>query len=174
MSNLRAAAQQALKALEYLNVTAEHRVDDRIPDAAIVALRAALAQENGRPCSCRWVNDTLTQECTLHRIIKEQAHDWCERAKAAEAKLAALESSLSAEVQPEPANETEATDEDPAYHPSIWSITTPPRREWQGLTDEEISDIFEAEPRYHYPPICATDREFARAIEAALKERNHG
>jgi hypothetical protein len=47
-----------------------------------------------------------------------------------------------------------------------------PRREWRGLTDEEISDIFEAESRYHYPPICATDREFARAVEAALKERN--
>lgn len=47
-----------------------------------------------------------------------------------------------------------------------------PRREWRGLTNEEISDIFEAETRYHYPPICATDREFARAIEAALKERN--
>jgi hypothetical protein len=49
----------------------------------------------------------------------------------------------------------------------------PPRREWRGLTKEEISDIFEADPRYHYPPICATDREFARAIEAALKEKNH-
>jgi hypothetical protein len=50
--------------------------------------------------------------------------------------------------------------------------THPPRREWRGLTEEEISDIFEAEPRYHYPPIGATDREFARAIEAKLKERN--
>jgi hypothetical protein len=48
----------------------------------------------------------------------------------------------------------------------------PPRREWQSLTEEEISDIFEAEPRYHYPPIGATDREFARAIEQALKEKN--
>ena len=50
--------------------------------------------------------------------------------------------------------------------------TQPPRREWRGLTDEEISEIFEAKPRYHYPPICETDREFARAIEAALKEKN--
>jgi hypothetical protein len=50
--------------------------------------------------------------------------------------------------------------------------THPPRREWVSLTDEEISDIFEAEPRYHYPPIAATDREFARAVEAALKDRN--
>jgi hypothetical protein len=45
MSNLRTAAQQALEALEYLDVTAEHWVDDRIPDAAIKALRAALAEE---------------------------------------------------------------------------------------------------------------------------------
>ncbi len=50
--------------------------------------------------------------------------------------------------------------------------TAPPRREWQSLTDDEIVDIFEAEPRYHYPPIGATDREFARAIEQALKEKN--
>jgi len=45
MSDLRTAAQQALEALEYLDVTAENRVDDRIPDAAIKALRAALAEE---------------------------------------------------------------------------------------------------------------------------------
>jgi hypothetical protein len=52
-------------------------------------------------------------------------------------------------------------------------LATQHHREWRGLTDEEISDIFEAETRYHYPPICATDRKFARAIEAALKEKNH-
>jgi hypothetical protein len=40
----RAVMRQALEALEYLNVTAEHRVDDRIPDAAITALRAALME----------------------------------------------------------------------------------------------------------------------------------
>jgi hypothetical protein len=42
-----------------------------------------------------------------------------------------------------------------------------PRREWQGLTDEEIDDM----------SLGGTDSElrkqqFARAIEAALKERN--
>jgi hypothetical protein len=59
-------------------------------------------------------------------------------------------------------------------HPDFVPLFThPPRREWRGLTKEEIGEIFEAEPRYHYPPICATDREFARAIEAALKEKNH-
>lgn len=44
--------------------------------------------------------------------------------------------------------------------------TAPPRREWQGLTDEEIEDA------------CWTEvdqrlRSFARAIEAKLKEKNY-
>jgi hypothetical protein len=44
-------------------------------------------------------------------------------------------------------------------------FTHPPRREWQGLTDEEIHNL----PQYQ------ETREmyrFARAIEAALKEKN--
>jgi hypothetical protein len=43
-----------------------------------------------------------------------------------------------------------------------------PRREWQGLTDDEVDDM----------SLGGTDSElrkqqFARAIEAALKEKNH-
>jgi hypothetical protein len=41
--------------------------------------------------------------------------------------------------------------------------THPPRREWRGLTEEEIVAIFLLAP---------TQPAFARAIEAALKERN--
>jgi hypothetical protein len=94
MSDLREAAQQALEALSLALIDGDWRArrgrnspTQPVIHRAYEALRAALEQENGRPCSCRWVNDTMTQECTLHRIIKEQAHDWCERAKAAEAKL---------------------------------------------------------------------------------------
>jgi hypothetical protein len=46
--------------------------------------------------------------------------------------------------------------------------TTPPaaQRTWVGLTDEEITDIWaEASPYYH-------EDDFARAIEAKLKEKN--
>jgi hypothetical protein len=41
--------------------------------------------------------------------------------------------------------------------------TAPPKREWIGLTDEEVWDLY-------------TDRGnvFARAIEAKLKEKNNG
>lgn len=42
-------------------------------------------------------------------------------------------------------------------------MTTPPT-----LTDERITEIFESAPRWHYPPIGATDREFARDIKAAV------
>jgi hypothetical protein len=47
-------------------------------------------------------------------------------------------------------------------------LCTPPaaQRTWQGLTDEEITDIWaESSPYYH-------EDDFARAIEAKLKEKN--
>ncbi len=43
-------------------------------------------------------------------------------------------------------------------------FTHPPRREWRGLTDKEIGDAFNATNDYN---------AFARAIEQALKEKNH-
>jgi hypothetical protein len=47
--------------------------------------------------------------------------------------------------------------------------THPPRREWRGLTEEEI----EAEMPYcHNEFDLAEFKDFAHAIEAALKERN--
>ena len=44
--------------------------------------------------------------------------------------------------------------------------TAPPKREWQGLTDEEIEDLWNKyEPRFDY-------YSFSCAIEAKLKEKN--
>jgi hypothetical protein len=46
--------------------------------------------------------------------------------------------------------------------------TAPPKREWVGLTDEEINSV-----RYKRDWTATwTDTTFARAIEAKLKERN--
>jgi hypothetical protein len=42
--------------------------------------------------------------------------------------------------------------------------TAPPQREWQSLTDEELNLIY-AEPQTH-------SGQYARAIEAKLKEKN--
>ena len=41
-----------------------------------------------------------------------------------------------------------------------------PKREWQGLTDEEVNKIMWPSP--------ATAYDLARAIEAKLKEKNSG
>ena len=51
---------------------------------------------------------------------------------------------------------------------STWKLlyTTPPRREWVGLTDDEIYDM------YNEPRSDAEMVEFARAIEAKLREKN--
>ena len=48
--------------------------------------------------------------------------------------------------------------------------TTPPKRQWVGLTDEEINSV------RHNREWTAfwTDTTFARAIEAKLREKNHG
>ena len=45
--------------------------------------------------------------------------------------------------------------------------THPPRREWRGLTEEEAKDM-----AYKVDANGGSVIEFARAIEAALKERN--
>jgi hypothetical protein len=42
--------------------------------------------------------------------------------------------------------------------------THPPRREWQGLSEEEFGYIYVR---------SATHEEFARAVEAALRSKNH-
>jgi hypothetical protein len=44
----------------------------------------------------------------------------------------------------------------------------PPRREWRSLSEEEILPLYNTTPSSH-----AEMLEFARDIEAALKEKNH-
>ena len=52
------------------------------------------------------------------------------------------------------------TDGQPLY-------TTPPQREWQGLTDEEVENFVQA-----VWPREAVPADYVRAIEAKLKEKN--
>jgi len=47
--------------------------------------------------------------------------------------------------------------------------TAPPRREWQGLTEEDMENLL---PLYSDPNTDAEMLEYARAIEQALKEKN--
>ena len=55
-----------------------------------------------------------------------------------------------------------------AKQDGILTVNAPPRREWQGLTDEEYETMAE-----HYVTNCYFDTlKYARAIEAKLKEKN--
>jgi hypothetical protein len=87
----RATVQQALEAWEYINKYGFVLADYEGPmEQAITALKAALEQPE-QTCNCRWVGDVQTQQCTLHEAHVDAIHEWADRAKAAEAKLAALE-----------------------------------------------------------------------------------
>ena len=53
--------------------------------------------------------------------------------------------------------------------------SAPPQREWVGLTDEEIQDLSHLSQKIDEGNAAWFDRwGFARAIEQALKEKNHG
>ena len=49
-----------------------------------------------------------------------------------------------------------------------WKHTAPPQREWVGLTDEEINNVKHV---YDWSAAWTLD-DFARVIEAKLKEKN--
>ena len=56
----------------------------------------------------------------------------------------------------------------------MWTQNTPPTmKPWVGLTDEEVSRIENEYTAYRQIPEGSV-REFARAIEAKLKEKNRG
>jgi hypothetical protein len=55
-----------------------------------------------------------------------------------------------------------------AKQDGVLTVTAPPQREWQGLTDEEYEAMAE-----QYVTNCYFDTlEYAKAIEAKLKEKN--
>ena len=85
MTTLRTAAQQALEALYCGEAPPSAR-----QQAAADALRAALAEPTLQTCNCRWDGEVQVQQCTLHEAHVDAIHEWAERAKTAEKKLAAL------------------------------------------------------------------------------------
>jgi hypothetical protein len=169
MTTLREAAQQALEAMEPM----QNNRDDTAIQRAITALRAALPCtykcEAWPECACA----TLAQQDDPHPPSR---HCMCDACKPA------------FEPTPGPEQEPVAWRSQNATPPGGFVIfqqypqaladlggkieplyTAPPRREWQGLTEEEIEDM----------AVNGTNselrrRQFARAVEAALKEKNHG
>jgi hypothetical protein len=59
--------------------------------------------------------------------------------------------------------------------PKIPLYTAPPKRQWVGLTDEEIQDLSYLSQKIDEGNAEWFDRcGFARAVEQTLKEKNHG
>jgi hypothetical protein len=128
VSNLRAAAQQALEALEDW--------DSPVALPAITAIRAALEQEQPEPV-----------------LVVEKEPDYMSRGHFYEGSKPFIDPTL------------------------VWKLpigtklyTHPPRREWQGLSEQEVA---ECDQRSHANTDWGKKRAFAHAVEAALKERNH-
>ena len=52
------------------------------------------------------------------------------------------------------------------------NFTAPPQREWQGLTDEDLDDAYEAAHKSQSGAVVWSVTKYTEAIEAKLKEKN--
>lgn len=121
---------------------------------AAVALRAALAQGE---TTGRWVGDKEYWEYQNQPEQEPVAWGFQNTGITGSNRWMYLKETIPAEDQ---------------YRGVLWTplYATPPQREWQGLTDEEVESAFMANT-------CCDDlvvyEHIARAIEAKLKEKNN-
>jgi len=111
-----------------------------------VPLYTAPPQQQAAPvsgCACRWDHeDNRVVTCERHQGWLDVIAEWADRAREAEAKLKAAQPEQQAEpvawmdrdgdVYPMPENKNWAP-------PHTMLYTTPPQRQWVGLTDEEVN-----------------------------------
>jgi hypothetical protein len=183
MTDLKKAAQQALEALWFANSL--HWVGNKTIEKAIDSLQAALEQpEQGGKTG--WPPGLLQDDC--RGLSKWLASQPDARRRVREA-VAALEPVAN---NPDPYHLSRILHELAGSASMCWEHVdragvfqstqaadvvaaaiaeirqrmkdAPPRREWRGLTEEEIEAI-----PWHGSPL-----QFARAIEAALRSKNHG
>jgi hypothetical protein len=133
MTDLKKAAQQALKALEatHYDVGSAEKQRLQVMDA-ITTLRAALAQQEQEPVAWRYRNANTDH---VYLVWKKGTggRNWT-----------------------------------PLY-------THPPRREWQSLSEDELTALGVIHSRYQEESLETGGWfDFARAVEAALKEKNNG
>jgi hypothetical protein len=185
MSTLREAAQQALRVA--CMCTPEQQI-------AKEALRAALAQQTQTPCDIAEDGVCEVIDCCRNRSqILEALEIGYESARVEAAQYHAAmagyrperHAAMDADVQKiaEAITALRAAlaqqEHEPAIYPAearemgleeVALYTAPPRREWQGLTEEEIRRMGIETPGQQ----GGWNLAFARAVEAALKEKNNG
>jgi hypothetical protein len=152
MTTLRTAAQLALEALEY-HVEQTRPIDKT--GEAITALRAALEQPEQEP-----VADAM--KIVIKAMQADPDYAWSWHCNVAMAFVDAGGDSYTANQGAARFMRLLANVEPAHKLPSH-----PPRREWRGLTEEEIDAVWEDAQVFN------THYDIARAIEQALKERNH-
>jgi hypothetical protein len=179
----RAAVEQVLEALQNAGPVGVSGSRDAQFFGAIDALRAALEQEEQDQPDINWLRarpyieqfiEGVGYDMTLtNERVRFEAREKVDVRQEQE-ELVARRSALAAlnhlSLHNGPGRLQEATK----------MLVNPPRREWVSLTEEEIGDVFHAARNAKLGADQDNSRhrlsvvEIARAIEAALKERNHG
>jgi hypothetical protein len=161
MTTLREAALMALGALEYIDSPLHVREIDKV-GKAIAALDAALEQpeHTEQPlemvATCKECLPVEREPVAWRTFDGEGGYDFRYYQDDEEYQQRFIERN----------GEQNASWVEPLY-------TAPPPREWQGLTDEEIDKVTDAQwSRNNHKPMYAAYRAYARAIEAKLKEKN--
>jgi hypothetical protein len=152
MTALREAAQQALEAMD--KATRFMRDSDYVKlNQAITALRAALAQQEQEPVA--WTDRELE---LIDGMIEVQLRHAAQCDAIANRPMAERQKGWDMERV--------------ALLRKIKSIS--PRREWRGLTMQEINALPEVGGRMWNMGSAVSVLRAIRAIEAKLKERNNG
>jgi hypothetical protein len=148
MSDLRTAAQQALEALEELNgwQSLAPPLASQAGRQAAISLRAALEQPEQKREPVANNPDPYHLSRILHELAGSASMCWEHVDRAG-----VFQSTQAADVVAAAIAEIRQRMKD-----------APPRREWRSLSEEEIEDL--RDDRYF---------RFARAIEAALRSKNH-
>jgi hypothetical protein len=187
MSDLRTAAQQALEALEELNgwQSLAPPLASQAGRQAAISLRAALEQPNqggktGWPPGllqddCRGLSKWLASQPDARRRVRE-AVAALEQPQPEQEPVAWMDPN-SGEVCRAHWLESHAPERDvDRFSCPLYTHTHPPRREWRGLTEEEIQSVIQLEREKRFqrrPPLPLSMTELSHAIEAKLKEKNH-
>ena len=193
MSDLRAAAQQALEALEFMADQWGFTNKANRPERwqAIAALRAALAQQEQEPVAnaSTWfalvMNAAAELEDASHFLRDKDA----KRVAISAAKH--YRDAAKALYTHQPRRETEqepvawlltggsdvylASEFSPdSEHEQEWTplYAGPPRREWQGLAEDEAMELMNDTANGYWADE-AHIQDFARAIEARLRKLNN-
>ncbi len=160
MTKEREALKLGIESLEWHN----QHMHRKISEQAIAAMKKALVQpeqdwiERERAVGYREGHQNALKQMAQ----PEQHQDWCASLTQMLMSTPPKPALCNCKPKPEPMAWTNKMSIDVPNQP----LYTAPQRTWVGLTDEEVNKLVDDEDWYNFP------HEFAKAIEAKLKEKN--